>query len=51
MNTLLVDVVFALFVVVPALALVAMRVVSFEKARRPVRQGDLSARGRRLLQP
>ncbi len=49
MNTLMVDVVFASFVAVPALALIAMRVVRFEKARQPVAASDLSARGRRLL--
>jgi hypothetical protein len=47
MNTLLVDLVFASFVAVPALALIAMRVVRIEKSRQPA--PDLSARGRRLL--
>jgi len=49
MNTLLVDIVFASFVAVPALALIAMHLVRFEKARQPVAGKDLSVRGRRLL--
>ena len=49
MNTLLVDVVFASFVAVPALALIAMRLVRIEKSRQPVPGSDLSTRGRRLL--
>ena len=51
MDILLVDLVFASFVVVPALALIAMRMVRLEKSRQPVSAGDFSARGRRLLRP
>ncbi len=49
MDTLLVDAVFASFVAVPALALIAMRVVQIEKSRQPASGRDLSTRGRRLL--
>ncbi len=51
MDTLLVDIVFASFVAVPALALIALRVVRIEKSRQPVAGNDLSMRGRRLLRP
>ena len=50
METSLADIVFALLVVVPALALVAMRLVRTEKPRTAAPARDLSGRGRRLLQ-
>jgi Tfp pilus assembly protein PilX len=50
-ETSLVDVVFALLVVVPALGLIAMRLVRTEKPRSAAPDRDLSGRGRRLLQP
>ena len=51
METSLADIVFALLVVVPALGLIALRVMRIEKPRRAMADRDLSGRGRRLLQP
>jgi len=49
MQALLGDILFSLFIVVPALGLIAMRVVSSEKPRQSGPASGLSTRGRRLL--